>query len=148
MAYVFKMERILVLRIKERDRLAREFALAKAKLQQARLTLAALESELESTQKSLEEIKKEDRLDHKELYYHALHITGLETDIIKAESEVITANREAAKAMETLTEAHKEAEIMEKLKERDFEAWQKAQLKKEAVAMDELAVSRYRKKEP
>lgn len=148
MAYAFKLERLLVLRIKERDRLAREFAVAKARLQEARLHLSCLESDLEKTQKSLEGIKKEDRLDNKELHYHALHITGLEVDIVKAENEVITANREAAKAMEALTNAHKEAEIMEKLKERDFEAWQKAVLKKEAIAMDELAVSRYRKKEP
>lgn len=147
MAYAFKLERVLVIRRKERDFCATELARAKARVTEIRNYLAKLEEDRVNTEYRLESVKKENRLDQRELYLHSLHCAGLESDVAGAEEELIKANQLAAAAMEALNQAHKALEILERLKEKDFEAWQKEQLRKETVAMDELAVSGFRNKE-
>lgn len=147
MAFEFRLEKVLSIRRSEEDEASRKFALAKARLTKAREALLALEEAQDENESSLEAKKRADKLDGEYIHRHALRHAGLTHDIDLARNEIVAANHEARKANEALTEAHRAVEVLEKLRERDLEAFRKDQLRREAVQMDEVAVSRHRLKE-
>ena len=147
MGFVFRLERVLRLRLKERDEAAIKNALAARMLNEAREALAALEGELDDTEALLDRIKRADQLDGETLHYHRLHCVGLAMDIRQAEYQVMKCNEEVALAAQLLIEAHKASEILEKLKEHEVEEWRQEEHRKEVIKMDEVAVSGFRKKE-
>lgn len=147
MAFSFRLEKVLSIRRTEEDEASRKFAIAKARLTRAREALLALEEALEDNEASLEAKKRADKLDGEYIHRHGLRHAGLIHDIDLARSEVVAANGAARKAGEALTEAHRAVEVLEKLRERDLEAFHKDQQRREAVQMDEVAVSRHRLKE-
>lgn len=147
MAFLFRLEKVLSVRKREEDEAARVHALARAKLDRARSALARLDGELAETRAALEEDQRADRVDGERLHVHSLRCAGLDVDMERTEREIEAANDEVRAAALALTEAHKAVEILQKLRERDEEAWKKSEARKEAYAMDEVAVMRHRSKE-
>lgn len=147
MAFVFRLEKVLGVRRREEDEAAKVHALARERLDRARNWLIDLESNMRLTLSLLDEDKRADRVDAETLHYHSLHCAGLESDMACAEKEIAVANEAVRLAVLALTEAHKAVEMLEKLRERDEEEWRKAELRRETLAMDEVAVMRHRSKE-
>lgn len=147
MAFAFRLEKVLGIRRREEDEAARVHAVARERLDRARDWLSDLESNMRLTLALLDEDKKANRVDAEVLHYHSLHCAGLESDMELAEREICAANEAVRIAALALTEAHKAVEMLEKLRERDEEEWRKAELRRETLAMDEVAVMRHRSKE-
>lgn len=147
MAFKFRLEKVLSIRLREQDEASRKNALAQQRLVQARNALVAVEEDKRCTEENLERIKREDILDAKTLHLHALRFAGLAVDIEKAVVEIARANNEARIAAEILAEVHKSVEILKKLRERDEKEYNANLQKKERAEMDEIAVTRFRMKE-
>lgn len=147
MRFVFRLDKVLGIRRREEDEAARLHAVARERLERARAWLMDLEGNMELTLALLEDDKRANRVDAETLHYHSLHCAGLESDMVCAEKEITVANEAVRLAALALTEAHKAVEILEKLRERDEEEWRKEELRKETIAMDEVAVMRHRAKE-
>lgn len=138
---------MLSIRIRERDEAARKSALARQKVREALDHLAWLEACLKKADAELDDKKARNILDGEALHLHGLCCAGLSIDMEVAEIAIMKANLAADQAAKELAEAHKATEVLEKLKEKEFETWQKEELRKEAIAMDEVAVTRFLKKE-
>ena len=147
MRFIFRLEKVLMLRHRQRDQATLRHAEARRRLEVAETRLAELVLTLEATQAELDEIKHKNRLTQELLHYHMLHCAGVQEDIRCTEAEVAEANRAAERTASELLEAHRAAEILEKLKERDQETWREGEAKRERDQMDEVAVTRHRMKE-
>jgi len=145
--YTFRLERVLTIRNRQREQATLRHAEARKRLEEAEQRLDLLTHVLEATMHELDRAKHANRLNKETLHYHTLHCAGVKDDIKKTEYEVAEANVAAERTAAELLEAHRAAEVLEKLREKDFDAWKEQEAKKEMKQMDEVAVTRHRMKE-
>jgi len=145
--YAFRLERVLTLRCRQREQATLRHAEAKQRLMDAQAKLGALMAVLEKTLSALDQVKRSDRLCKETLHYHMLHCAGVKQDMARTESEIREADLVVERTTAELLEAHRATEVLEKLKEKDHEAWKEEQAKLEREQMDEVAVTRHRMKE-
>jgi len=145
MAYHFKLETVLGLRrnLEElaQQKLAREFTL----LEQQKLRLAALKQQRQELIIEFEEEK------HRQMLapVFALYVEGIsrkEQEVEAGQAQVEVQLGAVARAREELTGRVQDKKVMEKARERDYQKFLLAGLKKEQNEADEMMVLRFGRK--
>jgi len=147
MAFVFRLERVLVVRCLQEDAAQQRHAAALEELREAERRLGELRTGLVATLDALDDVKRRDELTVEALHLHSLHVAGLRRAIHVARVDVQHGSAKAEQTGKELLEAHRAREALEKLRERELEGWQKAQVQRERKQLDEIAVSRHRFRE-
>lgn len=145
--FEFRLERVLNIRHRQCEQATHRHAEARRRLELAELRLRELGELYERTEHDLDLAKHSNRLCKEVFHYHTLHCAGVKEDIRRAEREVAEVTIAAERTAAELLEAHRAAEVLEKLRQNELEAWKKDQAQKEMQQMDEVAVSRHRMKE-
>ena len=147
MAFTFRLERVLSVRRIQEEAAQTRHAQALEELRRAESLLSDLFRRLEDEQRELDGLKHRDELSPEALHLHSLHVAGLRRQIQSAAAACTRASDELDRAGAELMEAHRACEALEKLREREHEAWRKEQARREARDIDETAVTRYRARE-
>lgn len=144
--FQFKFQTVLKVKEQKEEELKREL-----------MRLQALKLE---QQMLLAEIENEKRASHKEKSKH--HHSGTDISLLRQFEEYINALRSQVALTEKrikdlekkadikrveVVEASKEKKVLEKLKDRDFAEFKKVVLKNEQDVLDEIAISKYNRKE-
>lgn len=147
MAFSFRLERVLSVRRMQEEGAQHRHREAQARLLAAEALIEGLSQELHAALEELDDLKRRDELTTDVLYLHSLHSSGLRRQLHRARRDLADRAAEAERAGAELLEAHRAVEALEKLRERDEAAWRKDRARKEADAIDEIAVSRHRARE-
>lgn len=147
MAFVFRLERVLGVRRLQEEAAQHCHAEALRACTEAAEAVRRLDADLGVALEELDDLKRRDRLTVDALYLHTLHTAGLRRRLFAARQEQRRAEERAEQTAAELLEAHRAVEALEKLKERDEAAWRRAQARREAEAIDEIAVLRHRARE-
>lgn len=144
----FKFRYQTVLEVRERKQKAEEERLHYLMAGQAReqAELDRLKAEHADRYAELIAAQQEASLDLQSLVIYQNYLASMDKRIRLQADAVGDAAARVANQRELLLEAQREAEIMRKLKERDKAAWQKALDQAEAALLDELATSRYQRR--
>jgi len=146
-AFVFRLEKVLSVRCIQEEAAQQRLTQARETLERSRAELGARQAELLRSAEELDGLKRGDELTQGDLYLHSLHLAGLRRRIQAAREAVDRAVQDAEAASAELLQAHQAREALEKLRERDQEAWRADQSRREAKHLDEMAVSRHRARE-
>lgn len=147
MAFAFRLERVLSVRRLQEEAAQQRHAEAQERCRAAEEVVSALTECLQAALEELDDLKRRDELTADALYLHTLHGAGVRRRLVVARQEHACAAEEAERAACELLAAHRAVEALEKLRDRDEAAWRKEQARKEADAIDEMAVSRHRARE-
>ncbi|MBI5017367.1 MAG: flagellar export protein FliJ [Deltaproteobacteria bacterium] len=147
MAFTFRLERVLSVRRLQEEAAQQRHARARERCLAAEAAVADLSAEMHAALEALDALKRCDELTADALYLHSLHASGLRRRLHVARTELARCAAEVERAATELVEAHRAVEALEKLRERDEATWRKERARKEADAIDEIAVSRHRARE-
>jgi len=144
--FSFPLQLLLDYREKKEDRLRKELAQIKKRLEKERKNLAQLQLD---SMTNIRELRKEHRSEKVEIALVLLYYSYLDKLIhqIKKQSEVVTnISREMEKKRKQLIEARKEKKIIEKLKERKWAEFSHHRKKTEQNFLDEMALTKFKSK--
>jgi flagellar FliJ protein len=147
MGFVFRLERVLAVRCLQEETVQQRHAEALERFRRAESALNDLRESLEQTLEELDDVKRRDELTPEALHLHSLHTSGVRRSLQVARVECDRQSADVARTAEELREAHRAREALEKLRERELEAWRRDQSRREANEIDEIAVSRRRARE-
>lgn len=142
MIFSFRLEKVLSVRKIEEDLASKRHADARARLYRAEQLLDLLFASLESTMNKLDELKLSDELTAEALQLHSLHIAGLKNRIEEAKKELVCAENNVEETNGLLIEAHRSREALERLREKEKEAWLLREQKRQANEIEEIVLSR------
>ncbi|NLY74789.1 MAG: flagellar export protein FliJ [Firmicutes bacterium] len=140
--FKFKLE--TVLKVKTRVEELRKIELREAELrrEKARLELCRWQDEVEDHLRLYRE-KFQKRIQPAEANNYHLYLLWLNRQVDLALLALDQCEREVAERRQRLIEASKEKKILEKLKEKAYQAYQAEQLNQEIKFLDELGTGRY-----
>lgn len=147
MGFPFRLERVLSVRRIQEEAACRRHAKAADELRGRREALAESLGRLQCALEAFDVLKHTDQLSQEALQLHSLHLAGLRRGIEKARLRIAEATSELEKTRMELTEAHRAREALERLREREENAWRKRQTQLEARDLDEMAGQRHRTRE-
>jgi len=143
--YTFKLQVVLDHRQYIEDSLQKELAAIRRQLDDARQHLVSLQHKAADTATALKRQQADGLSSSQVVAYHA-YLKRLDGDIAcqeKAVGEIL--EREKMKQNDLL-EAVKKRQILEKLKEKEFQRYNLAMLKKDMQFIDEIAVNQFARK--
>lgn len=135
--YKFSMEKILNLREKKEESIIEKMNLIRMKLEEQ-------ENFLNKLLKDSSNMKKEKYTNILDLQYHNLRKSKIRDEIEMKNKIIAEINTELDDTRNELIEAQKERKIMEKLKEKDKENYNKEMKMIEQKELDEIAVLKYK----
>ncbi|HDD43365.1 MAG TPA: flagellar export protein FliJ [Candidatus Desulfofervidus auxilii] len=142
----FKLEQVLTFHQKQEERLSKELADIKLKLENQRAHLQSLNDERINLLNSIRDHQeKSEGLWDVIACFHYLSV--LDKKIEKAKEGINILKIQYEVKQKQLIETAKERKILEKLKERWWRQEQKVLLKKEQVLLDEFAINGYVRRE-
>ncbi|RLB01955.1 MAG: flagellar export protein FliJ [Deltaproteobacteria bacterium] len=142
----FKLEQVLAYYQKQEERLSKELAEIKSKLQEHSLYLQSLKKERENLLNSIRGHQEHsDGLWDVIACFHYLGMLDKRIEKLKEEMETLKIQCEVKQKQ--LVEVNKEKKILERLKERWWQQEQKILLKKEQILLDEIAINGYVRRE-
>jgi flagellar export protein FliJ len=146
-AFAFRLERVLSVRRLQEEGAQHRHRQAQDRRLAAQALVDELSGELHAALEELDDLKRRDELTADALYLHSLHAAGLRRQLHRARHDLAGCAAEVERTGAELLEAHRAVEALEKLRERDEAVWRKNRARKEADAIDEIAVSRHRARE-
>lgn len=147
MPFAFRLERVLSVRRVQEEQAQLRHAEALERRCAAERALSTLSETLRQTLEDLDDLKRRDELTTEALHLHSLHVSGLRRSIHLARAELERRTAEVEASAAELLEAHRAREALDKLRERELDAWRREEAKREAKQIDEIAVSRRRTRE-
>lgn len=144
MAYRFRFESVLSYRRNLEELARQKLTLAQAQLERQRVRLAELEEELRRALIAFEERKQ--RPLTAPLY--VLFVEGIERrerDLASQHKAVVSQQEVVEQARGELVEKVRQRKVMEKARERDYQAWLRAERQKEQNELDEQMVLRFKR---
>ncbi len=142
MTFSFRFEALRTYRAHRKERAEVELGRAQKRLRQARDELEGDRSRLRETGREIQASLKEGAPSDL-LKSQAEFVSGLESRIENHKKEIIRRKAEVQERRAEVLARTREARIVEKLKERDYEAWLQVQKRQEQKALDEMAVIRH-----
>jgi flagellar FliJ protein len=142
MAFRFRYESLLSYRRHLKEKAEVDLGMARRRLQEARTSLKTDRGRLEGVGKSFESRMK-NRMSAGEIKNHVDFLAHLKGRIKVQELNVDRLEGVARNKKEELLKKAKEYKVIEKLKEKDLQAWQQGQLQREQKRMSEVAVTRH-----
>ena len=136
--FLFSLQKVLALRKHHEDQAALDYSKKKAALEYEKMALEALKN---TKQKALDAKHEEQgNIDLNRVIIDRDYIQGLDGKIIKKAEDVQQKKEIADHSLNELTEAVKKKKIMEKLKEKQYEAHKKKNKLFENKLIDDVAV--------
>ncbi|MFP4037660.1 MAG: flagellar export protein FliJ [Desulfobacteraceae bacterium] len=142
MGFAFRFESLLSYRAHQKERAQIALARARKRLREAEDALAALDSERREVSEALAKVKH-NPVESEILRSFVDYLGALETKIQAVENEVKSRAHEVQIALQEVLEKTRAHSIMEKLKEKDYEAWLSESRHREQKMQDETAVLRH-----
>ena len=142
MGFSFRFEALLRYRLHSKERAEIELGRARKGLSQARETVEALQNRRRETGEELQQALKS-RTSAYLLQSHADFVSGLEGRILAQEAEVERCKEDVRDRVKVVLERTREVQMVEKLEERDRQAWLQEEQRKEQKTLDEIAVIRH-----
>ncbi len=142
MPFRFRFETLLSYRCHLKDQAEIEFAKANRQLKLAKESLVDAQKRLGRAHESLDRDLATKMPSH-ELRNHVEYIDGLKSRTRMLELEVARWEQVVRKRLEELLAKSKQHQVMEKLKGRDLQKWNRQQGVAEQKRLDELSVARH-----
>jgi len=144
--FSFSLQTVLSVKERKEEELKRELMKLQALKLEQQLLLAEIENEKRAAYR--EKFKHHHAgTDISLLRQFEEYISALRAAVTKTENKIKELENKADKKRNEVVEASKEKKILEKLKERDFGEFKKIVLKNEQDVLDEIAISKYNRKE-
>jgi flagellar protein FliJ len=142
MAFKFRYQGLLTYRTHLKEKAEIEFGTAVRQLQKVRQVLKAYERQLQEARGSLDQGLTK-RMHSEEVAMYADYLAGLKKKIVTQKQELVRRERIVEERKKELLERTKKCRIIEKLMERDHQAWRQQESLAEQKRIDELAVTRH-----
>jgi flagellar protein FliJ len=143
--YTFKMQVVLDHRQFIEDSLQKELADIRQQVNDARAHLKALQEKAMDTAETLKQQQTDGLSSDRVVAYHA-YLERLYGDIDRQERLIDEINLQERRKQAELLEAVKKRQILETLKEQEFQRYTQAMLKKDMNFIDEIAVNQFARK--
>lgn len=140
--FKFKLETVLKVKTRVEDLRKIELREAELRREKARLELCRCQDEVEANILIYRE-KFQQRIDPEEANNYHLYLTWLNRQVDLATFKLQECEREVAERRHKLIDASKEKKVLEKLKEKAYQAFQAEQLNAEIKFLDELGTGRF-----
>lgn len=140
--FKFKLETVLKVKTRIEDLRKIELGEAELKREKARLELGRWQDEVEANIRIYRE-KFQKRIIPEEANSYHRYLTWLNRQVDLALLKLQECQREVDNCRQRLIEAAKEKKVLEKLKEKAYQAYQAEQLNAEIKFLDELGTGRY-----
>ncbi len=140
--FKFKLETVLKVKTRVEDLRKLELREAELRREEARLELCRCQEEVEANIRIYRE-KFQQRINPEEANNYHLYLTWLNRQVDLAMLKLQERDQEVAEQRQRLIEASKEKKILEKLKEKAYQAFKAEQLNAEIKFLDELGTDRY-----
>ncbi|MCF8061221.1 MAG: flagellar export protein FliJ [Deltaproteobacteria bacterium] len=142
MGFSFRLEALLKYRAHRKERAEVELGRARKRLNEAREALEALQNRLLEAGEELR-LSLRGRASANFIRSHADFVSGLERRILAGEAEVARRRGDVRDRVKEVLERTREVRIVEKLEERDHQAWLREEQRQEQNVLDEIAVIRH-----
>lgn len=142
MAFSFRLEALLRFRAHRKERAEIALGWARKQLLQATEALESLQSRLREASEEIRGSLK-GRTTAEALKNHVDFVSGLEGRIRTQAQEVLRRREEVQSRTRDLLERTREVRVVEKLEERDYQAWLQEEQRREQKVLDETAVIRH-----
>ncbi len=142
MAFSFRLEALLRYRAHRKERAETALGRARKQLLQATEALESLQARLREASEDIQGSLK-GRTSAEALKNHVDFVSGLEGRIRTQEREVLGRREEVQSRTRDLLECTREVRVVEKLEERDYQAWLLEEQRREQKVLDETAVIRH-----
>jgi len=142
MGFSFRFEALLRYRLHRKERAEIELGRARKRLSQTRETVEALQNRQREAGEELQQALKS-RASAYLLQSHADFVSGIGGRIQAQEAEVERCKEEVRDRVKVVLERTREVQMVEKLEERDRQAWLQEEQRKEQKVLDEIAVMRH-----
>ena len=142
MPFKFRYQALLTYRTHLKEKAEIEFGAAMRQLHKVREILKSYENRLEEGRRSLErDLTKP--MQSEEVAAYADYISGLKKKIVSQKQELARRERIVEEKKRELLERTKKCRIIEKLMEKDHQAWTQQESLAEQKRIDEVAVTRH-----
>jgi flagellar protein FliJ len=138
--FIFNLEGVLRYRTHVEQKRQRDVAVVQAQLTALESELRALDAEVQKVNNEAREHHLGGRLEMGFLTAHRRFLGAAQRQAMDIAQKMATVQRRLDEVRHALAEAARDRKVLEKLKERQFEAWQTGMAKKEAAAMDEVGM--------
>ena len=143
--YMFKLQPVLDHRQFVEDTLKKELAEIKHQASMARQQMAALKTKENQTVNMMRQEQRQGLASDQVVGYHAF-LRQLAERIIGQQRVIARIKAREGRKQGELLDAMKNRQIMEKLREQDFDRYNRTEQKKEMNFIDEIAVNQYARK--
>jgi flagellar FliJ protein len=140
--FKFKLETVLKVKIRVEDLRKRELRLAEIQRDQAHKQLLLRQAEVTQTLDNFREDLKR-RIDVRQAVNYERFLRWLNKQVELAAAHLEQCQRQVAEARNKLIEAAKERQILEKLKEKEYEAYKREEQRLEDQFLDELGTGNF-----
>jgi flagellar FliJ protein len=140
--FKFRLEKVLDMRLQREKLLSKQYQELLAQAERERRFLLELQ-ELQAERREELARKQRGSVEVQEVMNYFTYLEALAERIEEQVIRVREAEERAEEARQELLRASQERKAVEKLKEQQFEAWRKEQLRVEGVFLDEMASSRF-----
>jgi flagellar FliJ protein len=138
MMFRFRLEKVLQHRRRQVQARSRDVATARAALTRAQQAHTAAARDLQESREAVGASRRAGRLDAVSLMRDGAWHDRREQDLAQLALAVREAEQRVAAAQERLTDAWRDREVLERLRERQERQWQQEQARRERRALDEI----------
>ncbi|MCE5249601.1 flagellar export protein FliJ [bacterium] len=138
----FRLENVLRLRTVEEEKKKREFGIALGRFNLEVLELNRINGEIDSHEKTMEE-RGQGAVSVSELRRNFNYARALDNKSLKQKKKVKEKEKFKDKKRDELARSTQRKKIIERLKDRDREEYDRAVIKEEQAFIDELTTERY-----
>lgn len=141
----FSLETVLSYRERLEDIAKNELGAARSSEEKVKTALERQKNEYAELVLLIEKVQHQG-VDINELIFHEGHLTFVKKAIATLEEELVEKRKAVEKSRQHLLEKSRDRQVMEKLKERQDDAWKQHLNKKEAAILDEIAIAFHERK--
>jgi flagellar FliJ protein len=142
MAFKFRMETLLVMRQRKQEIEEGKLSRVLLRLRNCREAMEILQNRLSGARKRLAE-KIARGMPAGEFLAESQNIMGLEARLEEFRKEETSLRMESNRVRHDLKVAHRERELVEKLKDRNYQAWRYEMQRQEQKEADDLSTMKY-----
>ncbi len=147
MRFKFPFEHVLKFRKENENRARLEYVEVLDKLESERKTLKKMHADWKSSMEEIDQLQQRSSSPLARILYLNDFMSGLKIKIASQRTVIQNFQTITEQKFEVMLGAIKEYEIIDKLKERQFDRFKRVAAKREQKANDEIVVTRYQRKE-
>ncbi len=141
--YKFPLQRLLDIRAKKEQEVASKFAEATSHANAARADADAIEAMREAGRMRVTEEAQTPHQSAGLLQQMSYVLSQLDVHVVAAHQQAIVAESVAEKVQGELTVAYQQRRVLDRLRERQLDAWKTSEMQIDRAAMDAIALTRF-----